>query len=84
MQANDGKRYFSPETRAKLSASAKARWERIRAGVEPFRTRRRYTVREVLDDEVTAKVEILRKLLSVDELAIRLGNMAKEIIDEAT
>src|SRR3954464_15378325 len=31
-------RYFSPSTRAKLAAAAKARWARLRGGTSPART----------------------------------------------
>jgi hypothetical protein len=34
-QARQGGRYFSPSTRAKLSAAARARWARLKGGTKP-------------------------------------------------
>lgn len=54
------------------------RWER-----KISRRLRRNFVTNVQDDEVTAKVEILRKLMDKGELASFLSTKAHEIINEA-
>jgi hypothetical protein len=68
------KHYNTPEFKAAQSARMKEFWRKKHAAKQK---------REGPDDEVTAKVEILRKLMDNGELASFLSTKAHSIINES-
>lgn len=98
------KKYFSPETRRKISEAMKARWRRDNEAGAAMRSAETVliphphseiecaicgnkpptnVVKYVPDDEVTAKVEMLRKLMSHDQLVGALLVMLHNLVGAA-
>jgi hypothetical protein len=80
----NGSRSPSPETRRKLSKAMKRHWAAKRGEVPPIEGSGNFhTVKYVADDEVTAKVELLRKLFTSDELVEEFSALAFQRVRDA-